>query len=335
MKRESHIRSGHGSGGRLMNEMIEGIIKEILGPESIQLDDSAILETKEGQIAFTTDSYTITPIFFPGGDIGKLAVCGTVNDLAVMGARPAWLSCALILEEGLAIDDLMAVLASMKNAADRAGVRIVTGDTKVVGKGAADLMYINTAGIGIIEKNVPRSDIRAGDVIIINGSIGDHGIAVMAERNKFSFTRGLVSDCAPLGSMIAKVLDAFPDKIKFMRDATRGGVASVLNEIVKNRPYGAIIKEKSLPVKGEVKSVSELLGIDPLYAANEGKVVAVVDAAIADEAVRVMRSCDEGKEACVIGTIAETFAGKVIVETGIGGKRMLPLLAEEQLPRIC
>lgn len=335
MKRETHIRSGHGSGGRLMNEMIEGIIREILGPENVQLDDSAVLNVQSNRIAFTTDSYTITPIFFPGGDIGKLSVCGTVNDLAVMGARPLWLSCALILEEGLLIEDLEKVLRSMKAAADKSGVRIVTGDTKVVGKGAADVMYINTAGIGIIEHEILRRKIAPGDAIIVSGSIGDHGIAVMAARNKFSFTHGLVSDCAPLNGMIAKVLAGFPDAVKFVRDATRGGVASVLNEIVKNRPWGAILKEKSLPIKDEVKGVCDLLGIDPLYAANEGKLVMVTDAGEAQGVVELLRSCGEGKEACVIGTIAESFPGKVIVETGIGGRRMLPLLAEEQLPRIC
>ncbi len=335
MKRETHIRSGHGSGGRLMNEMIDGIIREILGVENVQLDDAAIVDIPSNRIAFTTDSYTITPIFFPGGDIGKLAVCGTVNDIAVMGARPLWLSCALILEEGLAMDDLEQVLRSMKHAADTAGVRIVTGDTKVVWKGAADRMYINTAGIGIIESGIVRRDIVPGDAIIVSGSIGDHGIAVMAARNNFSFTHGLVSDCAPLYGMISAVCDAFPEAVKFMRDATRGGVASVLNEIVKNRPWGAMLKEKSFPVKGEVQAVCDLLGIDPLYAANEGKVVCVVEEAHADDIVRILRATDEGADAAVIGRIESGFAGKVVVETAIGGKWMLPLLAEEQLPRIC
>ncbi len=335
MKRETHIRSGHGSGGRLMNEMIDGIIREILGAENVQLDDAAIVDIPSNRIAFTTDSYTITPIFFPGGDIGKLAVCGTVNDLSVMGARPLWLSCALILEEGLAMDDLEQVLRSMKNAADTAGVRIVTGDTKVVGKGAADRMYINTAGIGVIEGSIVRREITPGDAIIVNGSIGDHGIAVMAARNNFSFTHGLVSDCAPLYGMISAVRGAFPEAVKFMRDATRGGVASVLNEIVKNRPWGAILKEKSLPVKGEVQAVCDLLGIDPLYAANEGKVVCVVEESHADDIVRILRATEEGADAAVIGRIESGFSGKVVVETAIGGKRMLPLLAEEQLPRIC
>jgi hydrogenase expression/formation protein HypE len=318
-----------------MNEMIEGVIREILGPENVQLDDSAVLETKGNRIAFTTDSYTITPIFFPGGDIGKLAVCGTVNDLAVMGARPLWLSCALILEEGLAIDDLVKILHSMRAAADRAGVHIVTGDTKVVGKGAADLVYINTSGIGIVERELPRRDIEPGDSIIINGSIGDHGIAVMAVRNNFSFLSGLMSDCAPLSGMIEKVLSAHPESVKFIRDATRGGVASVLNEIVKNRPWGAILQERNLPVKEEVAGVCSLLGIDPLYSANEGKVVLIVDGRASEGVVRAMRACDEGKESCIIGTVSAAFAGKVVVETAIGGKRIVPLLAEEQLPRIC
>ncbi|MCX7680225.1 MAG: hydrogenase expression/formation protein HypE [Spirochaetes bacterium] len=335
MKRDNYIRSGHGSGGKLMHQMIEGIIKEILGPESVQLDDAAILAIPTDRIAFTTDSYTITPIFFPGGDIGKLAVCGTVNDLAVMGARPLWLSCALILEEGLLIDDFVSILRSMRLTADMAGVKIVTGDTKVVNKGAADLIYINTAGIGILESEPTRKNIEAGDVIISSGTIGDHGIAIMAARNKFSFSHNLVSDCAALHRMIELVCKKFPHAIKFIRDATRGGVAAVLHEIVKNRPWGAIIFEEQLPIRDEVKGICNLLGIDPLYVANEGKAIFVVEKTYADDVVQLLRSTKEGNGACIIGYIVTDFSGKVIVETAIGGRRLVPLLVEEQLPRIC
>lgn len=329
------IQSGHGSGGRLMNDMIERLIRGTLGPDSIQLDDSALLDIGSARIAFTTDSFTVTPVFFPGGDIGKLAVNGTVNDLAVMGARPLFLSCALILEEGLEIDDLTRILESMKRAADYAGVKIVTGDTKVVGRGAADRIYINTAGIGVVEREAQRREIRPGDKIIINGSIGDHGVAVMAERNRLSFTRGLVSDCAPLNHLAARVTEKFPGAVRFMRDATRGGVASVLNEIVKGRDFCAKLIDAELPVKEEVRGVCELLGIEPLYVANEGKLVMVVDGAAAEGVVEVMRGVPEGSGAKIIGEITTDFPGKVFVETDIGGRRMLPLLSGEQLPRIC
>ncbi len=329
------IRSGHGSGGRLMNEMIEVLIRGTLGPESVQLDDSAVLDIGGARLAFTTDSFTITPLFFPGGDIGTLAVNGTVNDLAVMGARPLYLSCALIIEEGLEMEELAAILRSMKVAADRAGVKIVTGDTKVVRKGEADRIFINTAGIGVFEGEVQRREIAPGDKIIINGSLGDHGTAIMALRNNFTFTRGLVSDCASLCGLIGGVTGAFPGAVRFMRDATRGGVASVLNEIVKGRDFCAKLYETAIPVKEEVRGVCELLGIEPLYVANEGKVLMVVDGPSAEAVVSAMREFEEGKDACVIGEITGDYPGKVYVETAIGGRRMLPLLAEEQLPRIC
>ncbi len=318
-----------------MNDMIEGLIRKILGPESIQLDDSAVLDPGPGKIAFTTDSFTVTPLFFPGGDIGKLAVNGTVNDLAVMGAIPLYLSCALILEEGLDMGELTKILESMRRAADYAGVKIVTGDTKVVGKGAADGIYINTAGIGIMENEALRGEIAPGDAVLINGSIGDHGVAVMAERNRLSFTRGLLSDCAPLNHLMERVASNCPGAVKFARDATRGGVASVLNEIVKNRHFSATLNEASFPVKDEVKGVCGLLGIEPLYVANEGKLVMVCDGGRAEEIVHAMRETEEGREACIIGSIGAEYPGKVVLETEIGGRRMLPLLAEEQLPRIC
>lgn len=329
------ILAGHGSGGKLMNEMIGGLIRRVLGPENVQLDDSAVLSIGAERIAFTTDTFTITPIEFPGGTIGSLAVNGTVNDLAVMGARPLYLSCALLLEEGLEVDTLERVLASMREAADRAGVGIVTGDTKVVEKGKADKIFINTAGIGILEHGVERREITPGDAVIINGHIGDHGIAIMAIRNDLSFSRGLVSDCAPMNRLIQKVTAAFPESVKFMRDPTRGGVASVLNEIVKGAPFGIGLSEESLPIRDEVLGVSSMLGIDPLYAANEGKVLMIVRGEDADSIVETMRSLPEGAGAAVIGRVGEAHPGRAYLITGTGGRRILPLLIEEQLPRIC
>jgi hydrogenase expression/formation protein HypE len=329
------ILMGHGSGGKLMNDLISKIILDTFGSNTIQPDDSAILPVEQSQIAFTTDTFTITPIFFGGGDIGKLAVNGTVNDLAVLGATPRYLSCALVLEEGLAIVDLKKILFSMKEAADYAGVKIVTGDTKVVEKGNADKIFINTSGIGVFENPVQRMEIETGDKIIINGTIGDHGISIMAQRNNLSFSKGLLSDCAALNHLIKDIINKFPNSIKFMRDATRGGVASVLNEIVLDKPFSVRLKEDDLPVKDEVYGVCDILGIDPLYAANEGKVIMVVKKEPAEDILQLMRTIKEGAESAIIGKVTEEFQGKVFVETSIQGKRMLPLLIEEQLPRIC
>jgi hydrogenase expression/formation protein HypE len=332
---EGRILAGHGGGGKLMHDLIEGLIREVLGRESIQLDDSALLDIGGHAIAFTTDTFTVTPVFFPGGDIGSLAVNGTVNDLAVMGARPLFLSCALLLEEGLEIAELERILRSMRNAAEYAGVSIVTGDTKVVPRGKADKIFINTAGIGILEYGVQRRPIEAGDAIIISGSIGDHGIAVMAERNNLSFSRGLLSDCAPMNHLIARVLKEHAGSIKFMRDPTRGGVASVLNEIVRGKNIGARLLEEKLAIKNEVRGVCEILGIDPLYAANEGKVLLVVERGCAEAVVLAMKEVAEGTGAAVIGEVTAEYPGKAYLHTAIGGNRILPPALDEQLPRIC
>ncbi|MCX8123026.1 MAG: hydrogenase expression/formation protein HypE [Spirochaetes bacterium] len=329
------IVPAHGSGGKPMNDLITNLIKSILGNETIQLDDAACLTLPGSNIAFTTDSYTITPIEFSGGSIGSLAINGTVNDLAVMGATPLYISCALILEEGLEIETLRRILISMKEAAVKAGVAIVTGDTKVVPKGKGDGIYINTAGIGVFINPPQRREIKPGDSIIINGTIGDHGTTIMALRNNLTFSKGLSSDCAALNHLILDAIKHYPDAIKFMRDATRGGVASILNEITKNALFGATLFEDSLPVKDEVRGVAEILGIDPLYIANEGKVVMIVDSQYADGIVAVMKNHPEGKEAAIIGTITSEFPGKAFMQTKIGGKRILPVLIEEQLPRIC
>lgn len=329
------ILMGHGSGGKLMFELITNTIGKILGSGSVQMDDSAILVPGSEKIAFTTDTYTITPLFFPGGDIGTLAVNGTVNDLAVMGATPLYLSCGLILEEGLEMALLKKVLISIKKASDAAGVRVVTGDTKVVEKGSADKLFVNTSGIGVLEYPVPRKKLEVGDQIIINGTIGDHGISVMAQRSGLSFTRGLSSDCAPLHRLIAEVMREFPGSVKFMRDATRGGVASVMNEIIQKKSFGAVLYEERFPLKDEVKGVCEILGIDPLYAANEGKVIMIVNKEAAAGILPLMKKNRYGKKAAVIGEIIDQYRGMVFVETLVKGRRMLPLLIEDQLPRIC
>lgn len=329
------IVPGHGSGGKLMNDLINNLIKSTLGNETIQLDDAAHLNLATTSIAFTTDSYTITPIEFTGGTIGSLAVNGTVNDLAVMGATPQFISCALILEEGLEIETLKRILVSMKEAALKAGVAIVTGDTKVVPKGKGDRIYINTAGIGVFTNPPQRREIKPTDTIIINGSIGDHGTTIMALRNNLTFSKGLSSDCAALNHLIENVIRHYPEAIKFMRDATRGGVASVLNEITKNAPFGAKLIEDNLPIKDEVRGVADILGIDPLYIANEGKVVMIADKSCAEGIVEIMKKHPEGRDACIIGHITNEFPGKTYIQTKIGGKRILPVLIEEQLPRIC
>ncbi len=334
-KTTKKILPGHGSGGKLMNDMISGMIKEILGKESIQIDDSAVLDISSGKIAFTTDSYTVTPIFFPGGDIGKLAVNGTVNDLAVMGAIPEFLSCSLILEEGFDFDSFEKILYSMKTSAESAGVKIVTGDTKVVPNGKGDRIYINTSGIGIFKNSPQRREIKKGDKIIVSGTLGDHGITIMSLRNDLRFSSNLKSDCAPLNKLIESVTTKYPESIKFMRDATRGGLASVLNEITTGRAFSAGIIEDSVPVSEEVKGICSLLGLDPLYVANEGKVVIICRPEDADGMVDIMKQNEYGRNTAIIGEIDSLYPGKVYLETFIGGKRLLPLLVEEQLPRIC
>ena len=329
------ILPGHGSGGKLMNDMISKTIKEILGKDSIQIDDSALLKLGGERIAFTTDSYVITPIFFPGGDIGSLAVHGTVNDLAVMGADPKFLSCSLILEEGFEFDSFEKILVSMNTAAENAGVKIVTGDTKVVPNGKGDKIYINTSGIGVFTHEVQRREINIGDKIIVSGTIGDHGITIMSLRNDLKFSNSLKSDSAPLNGLIGSILKKYPSSIKFMRDATRGGAASVLNEITSGKEFSAKIIEDLVPVNDEVNGICSLLGLDPLYVANEGKIILIAAPEHADAIIEIMQQNEYGRDARIIGEIDSLYPGKVYIETFIGGKRLLPLLIEEQLPRIC
>ena len=332
---DKKIMLGHGSGGKLMNEFIENIILKIFGKPQDMIDDAFIATLPVNKIAFTTDTFTVTPIFFPGGDIGKLAINGTINDISVMGANPLYLSCGLVVEEGFSIANLKKILSSMKEASIKAGVKIVTGDTKVMEHGKLDKIIINTSGIGVFYNKIQREKIEPGDKVIINGTIGDHGISVMAERNNFTFTKELKSDCMPLNLLISHIIEKFPENIKFMRDPTRGGVASVLNEITKDKPFSIKIYEEKLPIKNEVKGISEILGIDPLYIANEGKVIIISKEQDAKEIVKLIREQEKGKDAAIIGEVDNEYPGKVYMETVIGGRRTLPLLYEEQLPRIC
>lgn len=338
----ANITLAHGAGGKAMRDLIEQIFVEGFGsPELSQLEDQARfsmtdLHTMGDRLAMTTDSYVVDPLFFPGGDIGKLAVTGTVNDLAVGGAKPLYLTCGMIIEEGLPIETLRTVVASMRATADEAGVRIVTGDTKVVHRGAADKLFINTAGIGVIPKRV---DIRAdraqvGDVVIINGFLGDHGAAIVDARGELALESSILSDCQTLNSLIEAMLEVYPD-IHCMRDATRGGLATVLNEFASSSEVGITIDEAALPIRTEVRGVCEILGLDPLYLANEGKLVAVVPADCAQDILAAMKQHPAGLDSCILGKVTDQRRGKVVLNSIFGGQRLVDVLVGEQLPRIC
>ncbi len=332
---EQNILLGHGSGGKLSHELIEKVFIRHFNNDILnQQTDSAVLE----KLAFTTDSYVVDPIFFSGGNIGKLAVCGTVNDLAVSGAIPGYISAAFIIEEGFPLSDLEIIVQSMADEARKAGVMIVTGDTKVVSRGQCDKVFINTAGIGFIDEKFRHistgSQIEAGDLILINGSIADHGMAIMAGRNFGTFKTDIVSDCASLNGLIGEVL-ASDCRVKFMRDATRGGIATVLSELAGNAGKGIEIEEKSVAVNENVRGMCELLGFDPFYVANEGKVLIVVHKDDAEKALSVMQKHEYGNQSSIIGQITDDHPGKAILITEIGGKRIIDMLAGEQLPRIC
>lgn len=336
---ENTILLGHGSGGRLSHELIKELfVAHFDNPLLRQQGDSAILPASEGELAFTTDSYVVDPIFFPGGNIGKLAVCGTVNDLAVSGAKPLYLSTGFIIEEGLPFEDLKKIVTTMADEAQKAGVRIVTGDTKVVNRGQCDKIFINTAGLGFVEKKFrdisSGKQISVGDKIIINGTIADHGMAVMAVRNFGSFSTDIVSDCAPLNSLIRSVLDAGLN-VKFMRDATRGGLATVLCELAESHNLGVAINEEDVPINENVRGMCELLGFDPFYVANEGKVVMVIAESDAEKALNIINKNEYGKQAAIIGEITDVHPGKAVLNTVVGGRRIIDMLAGEQLPRIC
>ncbi|MBD3619000.1 MAG: hydrogenase expression/formation protein HypE [Chromatiales bacterium] len=336
------ITLSHGSGGKAMRDLIEdlflgGFDNAILATLEDQARvDLAALATAGDRLALTTDSYVVDPLFFPGGDIGALAVNGTVNDLAVGGARPLYLTCGMIIEEGLAVEDLRRVVASMKAAADAAGVRIVTGDTKVVHRGAADKLFINTAGVGVIPPGVDiRADrARPGDVVLVNGYIGDHGAAIVDARGELALDNDIASDCQPLNGLVEAMLAACPD-IHCMRDATRGGLATVLNEFAQSSGCGIRLQETAIPLREPVRGMCELLGRDPLYLANEGKLVAVVPAEHAEAVLAAMRAHPAGRDSAAIGEVTASPAEMVVLATGFGGERIVDMLVGEQLPRIC
>ncbi len=335
--REERITMSHGAGGKATQTLIEAVFLEAFrNPLLEPLEDAAQLTINGSRVALTTDSYVVKPLFFPGGDIGDLAVNGTVNDLSVSGATPLFLSAGFILEEGFPVADLNRVVESMRAAAAAACVHIVTGDTKVVEKGKADGCYINTAGVGLIERDVSLGVARArpGDAIIVSGPIGDHGITIMLARGELDIEADITSDTAPLNGLVAELLDAVPG-VRAMRDATRGGVATILNEIATAAGVGVLVSEDEIPVRAEVRGACELLGIDPMYVACEGRLVAVVPGGEADHALAALRGHPLGEQAAVIGHVREEMPGLVQLKTAFGGTRIVDLLVGDPLPRIC
>lgn len=335
---ESIITLAHGSGGLATSKLIDKIFKKHFNNDILsQGDDSAKLNiANSNNLVFTTDSFVVTPVFFNGGNIGKLAVCGTVNDLATSGAKPLYLSCGFIIEEGFSIDELEKIVESMSNAARECGVQIVTGDTKVVQRGAADKVYINTSGIGIVPDGVFISgkNAKVGDKIIVSGNIGDHGSCILLERENMGFQAEIMSDCAPLSAMVHEMLEITTD-IHVLRDPTRGGVATTLNEIAVQSNVSILLEEDKLPVKREVQGVCELLGMDPLYMANEGKLLCFVPADKAEAVLDVMRKNKYGHDAQIIGEVTKAGEQKVVLKALSGGTRIIGVLTGDQLPRIC
>ncbi len=332
------IVMGHGGGGKLGNELVEHLfLPAFRNPELENLGDAAVFELESGRLAMSTDSFVVQPLFFPGGSIGALAVNGTVNDLAVSGAEPRFLSASFILEEGFPLAQLAAIVQAMADAAVVAGVRIVTGDTKVVERGHGDGCYINTAGIGVLRPGIAVGPHRAqpGDAVLVSGTIGDHGMAIMSVREGLEFESQIRSDCAALNGMIAEVLDAVGDGVHAMRDPTRGGLASTLNEIATASDAGIVIDEPSLPVRPEVQSACEILGLDPVYVANEGKAVLFVAPEEAARVLEILRAHPLGRDAARIGQVTDQHKRMLVARTAMGSNRVIPTQIGEQLPRIC
>ena len=337
-KHSDKIVQGHGSGGKMMADLIKNIFYPPLANAALLAgNDAGVVEISDGvHLAVSTDAHVVFPLFFPGGDIGKLSVCGTVNDVAMVGAKPLYLSASFILEEGLDISILEKVVNSMKEAADEADVQIICGDTKVVAHGEADGLYISTTGVGLLEPGltIGGSQARPGDQVIVSGSLGDHGIAVLEARGDLGFETKLESDIAPLNHLIRAMLSV-SDNIHVLRDPTRGGAASALNEIAKQSQVGILLNEDSIPVKPAVAAACEMLGFDPLYIANEGKLIAVVGPEDTPQILDVMHKTKYGKEAVVIGQVEESPPGRLLLKTGLGSTRIVDLLSGEMLPRIC
>ncbi|MGC8823338.1 MAG: hydrogenase expression/formation protein HypE [Bacteroidales bacterium] len=333
------VTLNHGSGGRISHQLISGMfLKYFNNPILSQLTDSAVLPSTQNLLAFTTDSYVIDPIFFPGGNIGKLAICGTINDLSVSGAIPQYLSVAVILEEGFSLEDLESIIQSMSDEAQKAGIRIVTGDTKVVPKGKGDKIFINTTGIGLLNPQFAEismaSKVKPGDKLIVNGTLGDHAIAILSAREALHFETPVQSDCATLNHLIQAVLKICPE-ISFMRDITRGGLATVVNELSDKIQLGIRIIESKIPIHESTMGICEIFGFDPLFLANEGKILVVAPPQMADEIVEVMHTFPEGQQASIIGEVVSEHPGQVVLQTVTGGKRLLEMPAGVQLPRIC
>lgn len=333
---EGKITLSYGSGGSLTHQLIRDVFVKHLDNEILsQMNDSAVFEL-DGRLAFTTDSYVVNPIFFPGGDIGRLAVNGTVNDLAMVGAEPLYISLGVIIEEGLTIEELERVVISIRESAEEAGVKIITGDTKVVEKGKADKIFINTSGIGVIPKGIDiRGDnAKPGEVVIISGTVGDHGIAILSARKELSFSADVKSDTAPLNKLVKGIIETVPD-VSVLRDPTRGGLATTLNEIAQASNVGIEIYESEIPIKDSVRSACELLGLDPLYIANEGKLVAIVPEDKAELVIEIMHNSPFGRDAKIIGKVTREHLGRVILLTKLGSRRILDMLSGDPLPRIC
>jgi hydrogenase expression/formation protein HypE len=335
--KEERITLSHGSGGKATQTLIEAVFLEAFrNPLLEPLEDGAVLTAAGARLAFTTDSYVVSPLFFPGGDIGDLAINGTVNDLAVSGARPLWLSAGFILEEGFPVADLERIVGSMAAAASRAGVQVVTGDTKVVQRGKADGCYVNTAGVGVIERpgELALAAARPGDAVIVSGPIGNHGITIMLARGELDIESEVASDTAALNGLVERLLDATPG-VRGLRDATRGGVATICNEAARAAGVAVVVDEEAVPVRPDVRGACELLGIDPLYVACEGRLVAFVDGDEADTALAALRSHPLGEGAAVIGRVRDDPPGLVLLKTSFGGTRIVDLLVGDPLPRIC
>lgn len=331
------ITLSHGSGGKIAHSLLKNtILKDLKNPILSLLDDSAVFNLEKGKVAYTTDSYVVSPIFFRGGDIGKLAINGTINDLSMMGARPHYLTLSLIIEEGFFLDDLKKILTSIKKAADEAQVKVIAGDTKVVERGSCDKIFINTSGLGLIDNQIKISGSKArrGDKIILSGTIGEHEITILSEREGLDFHTSLKSDCAPLHNLVQDMLKV-SKKIHALRDPTRGGLATTLNEIAIQSEVGIIINEEDILLKEEVKGACEMLGFDPLYLANEGKLVAFVEVKEAEKILGAMKKNKLGREARIIGEVIEKPKKTVLLKTKIGGKRIIDMLVGEALPRIC
>lgn len=336
---DERISIGHGSGGKLTHRLIENIFLKYFSNSHLEmLNDASVVKTSE-QTAFTTDSYVIDPLFFPGGNIGKLAVSGTVNDLLVTGAVPRYLSAGFIIEEGFSLNDLEKIVQSMAAEAANAKVEIVTGDTKVVKKGQCDKLYINTSGIGWGIEKVShlwgKPNLEDGDALIVSGFLGDHSAAILSARNNITFETELISDVAPLNELILPLYEEFGNSIEFIRDITRGGLATILNEICNNNSFGIQVSEEKIPVRQEVSGFCEIFGFDPLYLANEGKIVLVVKNNQAENILKKMRNLPFGNNSGIIGWITNKNPGKVLLETAVGGHRILDMLSGEMLPRIC